>query len=148
MQTKQLYENNEPFYPATQADIIVAGGGVSTAARHILRYISPGVFKLDGQDYVFTAPNADSEGRVQEILELIATTLPIIVENTRSTIKIVDSLKEYGTGNGSLRFIVDIYTSTSDINNHRVSVNTNYDNDIAGLHSTIDMYVSVDPNPV
>lgn len=27
MQTKQLYENNEPFYPATQADIIVAGGG-------------------------------------------------------------------------------------------------------------------------
>lgn len=121
---------------------------MSTAARHILKHISPGVFKLDGQDYVFTVPNADSEGRVQEILKLIATTLPIIVENTRSTIKIVDSLKEYSTGNGSSRFIVDIYTSTSDINNHRVSVNTNYDNDIAGLHSTIDMYVSVDPNPV
>lgn len=121
---------------------------MSTAARHVLRYISPGVFKLDGQDYVFSAPNNNGYDRVQEILELIVTTLPIIVQKWDNGVRIVDSLKEYDNGNSLNRFIVNTYTSGNDISKYSVMVNISNSDDISYLSSTISMYVSVDPNPV
>lgn len=103
METKQLYENNEPFYPATQADIIVAGGGVNTTARHIVRHKSDGYY-ID---------NIKTDFSIEQLLDYILSNLPLLVTSSNNIIDILKSPPIAVYNDDNVRITEDYATATA-----------------------------------